>query len=73
MYALPCVFLQAKARSCLLAVTIDRAARTAKFDFTGTGSEIFGNTNAPRAVLLTTTSSIVDASTTSEQNSSSTL
>jgi 5-oxoprolinase (ATP-hydrolysing) len=32
------------------AVTIDRSARTAKFDFTGTGSEIFGNTNAPRAV-----------------------
>jgi len=32
------------------AVTIDRTKRTAHFDFTGTGAEVFGNTNAPRAV-----------------------
>lgn len=33
-----------------LAITIDRRNRTAKFDFTGTGPEVYGNTNAPRAV-----------------------
>jgi 5-oxoprolinase (ATP-hydrolysing) len=33
-----------------LAITIDRDARTATFDFEGTGPEVFANTNAPRAV-----------------------
>lgn len=33
-----------------LAVTIDRVSRTAVFDFTGTGPQVFSNTNAPRAV-----------------------
>ena len=33
-----------------LAVTIDSKERSAHFDFTGTGSEVFGNTNAPHAV-----------------------
>jgi 5-oxoprolinase (ATP-hydrolysing) len=33
-----------------LAITVDRNTRSATFDFTGTGSEVFGNTNAPRAV-----------------------
>jgi len=33
-----------------LAITIDRAARTALLDFTGTGPEVFGNCNAPPAV-----------------------
>ena len=33
-----------------LAVTIDRAAGSAVFDFTGTGPQVFGNTNAPPAV-----------------------
>jgi 5-oxoprolinase (ATP-hydrolysing) len=35
-----------------LALTIDRAAGNAVFDFTGTGPEIWGNCNAPRAVTL---------------------
>jgi 5-oxoprolinase (ATP-hydrolysing) len=35
-----------------LALTIDRADGTAIFDFTGTGPEIWGNCNAPRAVTL---------------------
>ena len=34
----------------VLAVTIDRAAGSAVFDFTGTGPQVFGNTNAPPAV-----------------------
>ena len=33
-----------------LAVTIDAKQRTAHFDFTGTGPEVFANTNAPPAV-----------------------
>eukprot|EP00884_Botryococcus_braunii_P001197 jgi/Botrbrau1/11078/Bobra.0302s0020.1 len=33
-----------------LSVTIDRRDGTAVFDFTGTGPEVFGNTNAPPAV-----------------------
>lgn len=33
-----------------LAVTIDAEQRTAHFDFTGTGPEVFANTNAPPAV-----------------------
>lgn len=33
-----------------LALTIDSAARSAVFDFSGTGPEVWGNTNAPRAV-----------------------
>jgi 5-oxoprolinase (ATP-hydrolysing) len=33
-----------------LAVTIDRAAGGAVFDFQGTGPQVFGNTNAPPAV-----------------------
>ena len=33
-----------------LSITIDRTTRRARFDFTGTGPEVFGNTNAPRAV-----------------------
>ena len=33
-----------------LAVTIDRRTGSALFDFSGTGAEVFGNTNAPRAV-----------------------
>jgi 5-oxoprolinase (ATP-hydrolysing) len=33
-----------------LAVTIDRKSGGAVFDFTGTGSEVYGNTNAPKAV-----------------------
>ncbi len=33
-----------------LALTIDTAARSAVFDFSGTGAEVWGNTNAPRAV-----------------------
>ena len=35
-----------------LALTIDRADGTAIFDFTGTGPEIWGNCNAPRAVTM---------------------
>jgi 5-oxoprolinase (ATP-hydrolysing) len=35
-----------------LALTIDRADGNAIFDFTGTGPEIWGNCNAPRAVTL---------------------
>lgn len=34
-----------------LAVTINRRDGSAVFDFTGTGSQVFGNTNAPRAVV----------------------
>lgn len=34
----------------VLAVTIDRADGSAIFDFTGTGPQVFGNTNAPPAV-----------------------
>lgn len=33
-----------------LAVTVDRTAGSAVFDFTGTGPEIYGNLNAPPAV-----------------------
>lgn len=33
-----------------LTITIDRSKRSAEFDFTGTGAEVYGNTNAPRAV-----------------------
>jgi len=33
-----------------LTVTIDRSTGTAIFDFTGTGPQVFGNTNAPPAV-----------------------
>lgn len=33
-----------------LALTIDRRDGSAVFDFTGTGVQVFGNTNAPRAV-----------------------
>ncbi|GAM23449.1 hypothetical protein SAMD00019534_066240 [Acytostelium subglobosum LB1] len=33
-----------------LALTIDRDAKTAVFDFTGTGCEVFGNTNSPPSV-----------------------
>ena len=33
-----------------LAVTIDATTRSAHFDFTGTGPEVFVNTNAPPAV-----------------------
>jgi 5-oxoprolinase (ATP-hydrolysing) len=33
-----------------LAITIDEATRTADFDFSGTGPEVYGNTNAPPAV-----------------------
>ena len=35
-----------------LQVTIDANSGSAHFDFTGTGPEVVGNTNAPRAVLL---------------------
>ncbi len=35
-----------------LALTIDRTNGTAVFDFTGTGPEIWGNCNAPRAVTM---------------------
>jgi 5-oxoprolinase (ATP-hydrolysing) len=35
-----------------LALTIDRFSGTAVFDFSGTGSEIWGNCNAPRAVTM---------------------
>jgi 5-oxoprolinase (ATP-hydrolysing) len=33
-----------------LKLTIDRPQRTAIFDFTGTGIEVLGNTNAPKAI-----------------------
>lgn len=33
-----------------LAITVDRGRRCARFDFTGTGPQVYGNTNAPRAV-----------------------
>jgi len=35
----------------MLKVTIDRRQQTATFDFTGTGSEVFGNCNTPPAVV----------------------
>jgi len=35
-----------------LKITIDRNDRTATFDFSGTGHEIYGNLNAPRAVTM---------------------
>ncbi|XP_059827580.1 5-oxoprolinase [Hypanus sabinus] len=35
-----------------LTVKIDEAEGTAVFDFTGTGPEVFGNCNAPRAITL---------------------
>ena len=35
-----------------LAVTIDRRTGSAVFDFSGTGVEVYGNTNAPRAVTF---------------------
>jgi 5-oxoprolinase (ATP-hydrolysing) len=35
-----------------LAITIDPVKRSAIFDFKGTGAEVFGNTNAPRAVTF---------------------
>lgn len=35
-----------------LTVTIDEADGTAVFDFTGTGHEVYGNCNAPRAITL---------------------
>jgi 5-oxoprolinase (ATP-hydrolysing) len=34
----------------VLRVTIDRSQRTAVFDFTGTGPEVYGNCNTPPAV-----------------------
>ena len=34
-----------------LEVTIDKATSSAVFDFTGTGPQVFGNTNAPPAVV----------------------
>jgi 5-oxoprolinase (ATP-hydrolysing) len=33
-----------------LRLTIDRSSRTAVFDFTGSGSEVYGNTNAPESI-----------------------
>eukprot|EP01098_Paradermamoeba_levis_P002844 TRINITY_DN1351_c0_g1_i1.p1 TRINITY_DN1351_c0_g1~~TRINITY_DN1351_c0_g1_i1.p1 ORF type:complete len:682 (+),score=195.46 TRINITY_DN1351_c0_g1_i1:1498-3543(+) len=35
-----------------LKLTIDREKRTAIFDFTGTGPEIYGNCNAPKSVTM---------------------
>ncbi|VEL34975.1 unnamed protein product [Protopolystoma xenopodis] len=35
-----------------LTVTVDQTTGSAHFDFTGTGLQTFGNTNAPRAVLF---------------------
>ena len=35
-----------------LALSIDCATRSAVFDFSGTGSEVYANTNAPRAVTF---------------------
>ncbi|TGZ66496.1 hypothetical protein CRM22_005298 [Opisthorchis felineus] len=35
-----------------LKVSVNPVSGSAHFDFTGTGPEVFGNTNAPRAVLL---------------------
>ena len=35
-----------------LSVTIDTADGTATFDFTGSGTQVWGNTNAPRAVTF---------------------
>jgi N-methylhydantoinase B/oxoprolinase/acetone carboxylase alpha subunit len=39
-----------------LAITIDRRDGSAHFDFSGTGPQVFGNTNAPPAV---TTSAVI--------------
>ena len=39
-----------------LAITIDRQAGSAVFDFAGTGPQVLGNTNAPPAV---TTSAVI--------------
>jgi 5-oxoprolinase (ATP-hydrolysing) len=33
-----------------LALTINRETLTAKFDFSNSGPEVFGNTNAPRSI-----------------------
>ena len=33
-----------------LALTINRDTLTAKFDFSNSGPEVFGNTNAPRSI-----------------------
>lgn len=33
-----------------LKLTIDRERKEATFDFTGTGPEVIGNTNAPRSI-----------------------
>lgn len=33
-----------------LKLTIDRENRSAVFDFTGTGPEVIGNTNAPKSI-----------------------
>ena len=33
-----------------LTLTIDRVNKQAVFDFTGTGPEVIGNTNAPRSI-----------------------
>lgn len=33
-----------------LTLTIDRENKTAKFDFSGTGCEVVGNTNAPKSI-----------------------
>lgn len=33
-----------------LMLTIDRLKRNAVFDFSGTGNEVLGNTNAPRSI-----------------------
>merc|ERR1719373_1372450 len=35
-----------------LSVSIDTADGTATFDFTGSGTQVWGNTNAPRAVTF---------------------
>ena len=45
MWPAPCAGTPIK-----LAVTVDRKDGSAVFDFTGTGPEVFGNTNAPPAV-----------------------
>jgi len=33
-----------------LTLTINRSSQSAVFDFTGTGPQVLGNTNAPRAI-----------------------
>ncbi|KAJ3341068.1 hypothetical protein HDU93_005700 [Gonapodya sp. JEL0774] len=38
-----------------LTVTIDPESRSATFDFTGTGPEVYGNMNAPRAITYSAT------------------